>query len=227
MAIAVKLDELLHERRMTLTELAERIDITVANPVTFLNSSRSPSLAPNNFAKLPSKGIHQDRDYSRRCYERNPAGERRPRGFACPHLCSTRDLSAARDWARRDDRARGGQPPGDQPGCHPEPARRRVGAGVRRPQIPPQDASATNVRVRVEVHLDVGLRPAAMVCQPIASDLCRGFLQHRRWRHPYAARDPMGLRLPSLRKAVRRALALTKGVVAWGRWKSRAGGCPS
>lgn len=31
MAIAVKLDELLHERRMTLTELAEKIDITLAN----------------------------------------------------------------------------------------------------------------------------------------------------------------------------------------------------
>jgi putative transcriptional regulator len=31
MAIAVKLDELLHERRKTLTELAERIDITLAN----------------------------------------------------------------------------------------------------------------------------------------------------------------------------------------------------
>jgi putative transcriptional regulator len=31
MAIAVKLDEMLHERRMTLTELAERIDITLAN----------------------------------------------------------------------------------------------------------------------------------------------------------------------------------------------------
>jgi putative transcriptional regulator len=31
MAIVVKLDELLHERRMTLTELAERIDITLAN----------------------------------------------------------------------------------------------------------------------------------------------------------------------------------------------------
>jgi putative transcriptional regulator len=30
-AIAVKLDELLYERRMTLTELAERIDITLAN----------------------------------------------------------------------------------------------------------------------------------------------------------------------------------------------------
>ena len=31
MAIVVRLDELLHERRMTLTELAERIDITLAN----------------------------------------------------------------------------------------------------------------------------------------------------------------------------------------------------
>ena len=31
MAIAVKLDDILHERRMTLTELADRIGITVAN----------------------------------------------------------------------------------------------------------------------------------------------------------------------------------------------------
>ena len=31
MAILVRLDELLHARRMTLTELATRIDITVAN----------------------------------------------------------------------------------------------------------------------------------------------------------------------------------------------------
>ena len=31
MAIAVKLDELLHARRMTLTELASEIDITLAN----------------------------------------------------------------------------------------------------------------------------------------------------------------------------------------------------
>ena len=31
MAIAVKLDELLYQRRMTLTELAERVDITLAN----------------------------------------------------------------------------------------------------------------------------------------------------------------------------------------------------
>jgi putative transcriptional regulator len=30
-AIAVKLDDLLHDRRMTLTELAERVDMTLAN----------------------------------------------------------------------------------------------------------------------------------------------------------------------------------------------------
>ena len=31
MAILVRLDDLLHERRMTLTELAQRIDMTLAN----------------------------------------------------------------------------------------------------------------------------------------------------------------------------------------------------
>lgn len=31
MAVVVRLDELLHERRMTLTELSARIDITIAN----------------------------------------------------------------------------------------------------------------------------------------------------------------------------------------------------
>jgi putative transcriptional regulator len=31
MAIVVKLDDLLHDRRMTLTDLASRVDITLAN----------------------------------------------------------------------------------------------------------------------------------------------------------------------------------------------------
>ena len=31
MPVTIKLDELLHARRMTLTELAERVDITLAN----------------------------------------------------------------------------------------------------------------------------------------------------------------------------------------------------
>ena len=31
MAIVVKLDDLLHDRRMTLTELADKVDLTLAN----------------------------------------------------------------------------------------------------------------------------------------------------------------------------------------------------
>jgi putative transcriptional regulator len=31
MAIVVKLDDLLHDRRMTLTDLADRVDMTLAN----------------------------------------------------------------------------------------------------------------------------------------------------------------------------------------------------
>ena len=31
MPIAVKLDDLLHDRRMTLTELSDKVDITLAN----------------------------------------------------------------------------------------------------------------------------------------------------------------------------------------------------
>jgi putative transcriptional regulator len=31
MAIAIRLDDLLHDRRMTLTQLAEQVDITLAN----------------------------------------------------------------------------------------------------------------------------------------------------------------------------------------------------
>jgi putative transcriptional regulator len=34
-AIAVKLDDLLHDRRMTLTELADRLGMTLANLLRF------------------------------------------------------------------------------------------------------------------------------------------------------------------------------------------------
>jgi putative transcriptional regulator len=43
MAILVNLDELLHERRMTLTELAERIDITLAN-VSILKTGKARAI---------------------------------------------------------------------------------------------------------------------------------------------------------------------------------------
>jgi putative transcriptional regulator len=43
MAIVVQLDELLHARRMTLTELASRIDITVAN-LTILKTGKARAI---------------------------------------------------------------------------------------------------------------------------------------------------------------------------------------
>jgi putative transcriptional regulator len=42
-AIAVKLDELLHARRMTLTELASRIDITLAN-ISILKTGKARAI---------------------------------------------------------------------------------------------------------------------------------------------------------------------------------------
>ena len=43
MPIDVKLDDLLHERRMTLTELAQRIDITLAN-LSILKTSKARAI---------------------------------------------------------------------------------------------------------------------------------------------------------------------------------------
>jgi len=42
-AIAVKLDDLLHDRRMTLTELADRIGITLAN-VSILKTGKARAI---------------------------------------------------------------------------------------------------------------------------------------------------------------------------------------
>ena len=43
MPITVKLDDLLHERRMTMTELAERIDLTLAN-VSILKTGKAKAI---------------------------------------------------------------------------------------------------------------------------------------------------------------------------------------
>jgi putative transcriptional regulator len=42
-AIAVKLDDLLHDRQMTLTELAERVDMTLAN-VSILKTGKARAI---------------------------------------------------------------------------------------------------------------------------------------------------------------------------------------
>ena len=43
MAITVKLDDLLHARRMTMTELTERIDLTLAN-VSILKTGKAKAI---------------------------------------------------------------------------------------------------------------------------------------------------------------------------------------
>ena len=43
MAIVVKLADILHDRRMTLTELAERVDITLAN-VSILKTGKARAI---------------------------------------------------------------------------------------------------------------------------------------------------------------------------------------
>ena len=51
MAIAVKLDDLLHARRMTLTELAERIDITLAN-LSILKTGKARAIRFSTLAAI-------------------------------------------------------------------------------------------------------------------------------------------------------------------------------
>ena len=43
MAIEVKLDDVLHDRRMTLSQLAERVDITLAN-LSILKTGKSRAM---------------------------------------------------------------------------------------------------------------------------------------------------------------------------------------
>ena len=51
MGILVKLDDLLHDRRMTLTELAERIDITLAN-LSILKTGKARAIRFSTFEAI-------------------------------------------------------------------------------------------------------------------------------------------------------------------------------
>ena len=51
MAIIVKLDDRLHERRMTLTELADRVDITLAN-LSILKTNKAKAIRFSTLAAL-------------------------------------------------------------------------------------------------------------------------------------------------------------------------------
>ena len=51
MAIVVKLDNLLHDRRMTLTDLAEHIDITLAN-LSILKTGKARAMRFSTLAAI-------------------------------------------------------------------------------------------------------------------------------------------------------------------------------
>ena len=51
MAIVVRLDERLHERRMTLTELSERVDITLAN-LSILKTGKAKAIRFSTLAAI-------------------------------------------------------------------------------------------------------------------------------------------------------------------------------
>jgi putative transcriptional regulator len=51
MPITVKLDDLLHARRMTLTELSERIDLTLAN-VSILKTGKARAIRFSTLAAI-------------------------------------------------------------------------------------------------------------------------------------------------------------------------------
>ena len=51
MAVVVRLDELLHARRMTLTELSERIDITLAN-LSILKTGKARAIRFSTLAAI-------------------------------------------------------------------------------------------------------------------------------------------------------------------------------
>jgi len=49
--IMVKLDDLLHDRRMTLTELAERVDLTLAN-LSILKTGKAKAIRFSTLAAI-------------------------------------------------------------------------------------------------------------------------------------------------------------------------------
>ena len=51
MPVLVKLDDLLHDRRMTLTELAERVDITLAN-LSILKTGKAKAIRFSTLAAI-------------------------------------------------------------------------------------------------------------------------------------------------------------------------------
>ncbi len=85
MAIAVKLDDLLHDRRMTLTELADRIGITLAN-LSILKTGKARAIRFSTLDAICNVLACQPGDILR--FEPEEAEQERPR--AAPRRSASR-----------------------------------------------------------------------------------------------------------------------------------------
>jgi putative transcriptional regulator len=130
MAIAVKLDDLLHDRRMTLTELADRIGMTLAN-LSILKTGKARAI---RFSTLDAicealscqpgdiRLLHRDRLLLPRPAGRHAAGGPRLAGPLRPGLRAVRgDGLLAR------------------PGAARKTVSQRISSGQRRPRPPYPD----------------------------------------------------------------------------------------
>ena len=75
MAIQVKLDDVLHDRRMTLTELAEQVDITLAN-LSILKTGKARAIRFSTLEAICEALSCQPGDILR--FEAEPAARERP-----------------------------------------------------------------------------------------------------------------------------------------------------
>ena len=75
MAIEVKLDEVLHDRRMTLSELAARVDITLAN-LSILKTGKARAVRFSTLNAICEALSCQPGDILR--FEPDEAGEEQP-----------------------------------------------------------------------------------------------------------------------------------------------------
>ena len=77
--IAVKLDDLLHERRMTLTELAERVGITIVN-LSILKTGKAKAIRFSTLEAICAALACQPGDLLR--FEPDEAEQAEPRAAA-------------------------------------------------------------------------------------------------------------------------------------------------
>ena len=230
MAIVVKLDDLLHDRRMTLTELAERIDITLAN-LSILKTGKARAI---RFSTL--EAICEVLALPARRLARIPPGlpRKRPepsRAAACRRIdmASTARISPRR-WP---DTRRRGVARSDSMSCAPliscswsGSARRYVPALFSHEPMArgviPSLLGAVWLLAFVGLRYPLQMLPLLMFefawktiwlfafglpqwsAGTASADLRRRFHRHRAGRDPDAARDPVGLCLSPLRQAAGR-----------------------